>query len=93
MKKEDPLAEFDSERHTAALIFNSTSVMVAMREAVAGFRSLTDPAASKTFLYTGNGLNIVRSTAWINFGVSKTAISYAIQTIAESKVYEKEGIS
>lgn len=71
---------------------NATSVVIALQQAVAGFRTLP-ASASKTFIFTGNILNRVTMPLFLSFGLGKSAGAYAIQNLVEHKLYEKEGIS
>lgn len=62
-----------------------------MAESIKGFRTLP-ASASKTFLYTGNGLNKLIIPSMMTFGMAKTAAAYAIRYAVESGVYEGEGM-
>jgi hypothetical protein len=58
---------------------NTTSVYAAAKEAVAGFEKL--PAdATKTFIYTGNRLNLGPIPVLFDLGVGKAATAHMIQT-------------
>jgi hypothetical protein len=70
---------------------NSTSVLVSMYEAVQAFRNA--PAdASKTFIFTGNILNLKNLPGMLNFGLGKSGPAYAIRHVAETGIYKGEGI-
>merc|ERR1712000_57150 len=69
-----------------------TSVLLALQQAIAGFRGL--PAtASKTFIFTGNILNLVPVPGMLSFGMTKGATAYAIRYLVETKTYEGEGVT
>ena len=70
---------------------NNLSVILAMQHAVRGFRTLP-PSASKTFIMTGNILNLVTPPEVVTFGMSKTATAYAIRNLVEHETYTAEGI-
>ncbi|KAJ9611739.1 hypothetical protein H2200_004923 [Cladophialophora chaetospira] len=71
---------------------NSISVLVALHEATKSFRNA--PAdASKTFIFTGNALNVITLPGMLNFGLGKTVTAYAIRHLVEQKVYAGDGIS
>ena len=71
-----PLADFTRDLKT-----NTTSAFVAAQQAVLGFEQLPD-SASKTFIYTGNILNITTMAPLLNLGVGKSATSHIIQSAA-----------
>lgn len=71
-----PVADF-----THDLAINTTSAYAAAQEAVLAFQELPDDA-SKTFIYTGNGLNDTPAVPYIGLGLGKTATAYAIQLAA-----------
>lgn len=91
--KTDPLADFSLKAYFDQINVNNASVLVSLQQAISGFRSLSDSSASKTFIFTGNVLNLVTSPRMMTFGLSKNATAYAIRTLVEGKVYEGEGIS
>ncbi len=70
---------------------NNTSVILAMQQAVLGFRTLST-SASKTFIMTGNILNLITHPEVVTFGMSKTATSYAIRNLVDHGTYTTEGI-
>ncbi|KAJ5631676.1 short-chain dehydrogenase [Penicillium longicatenatum] len=73
-----PLADF-----TQNLNINTTSVYAAAQEAVKGFAEL--PAdASKTFIYTGNILNLQILPPLLDLGVGKAATAHIIEYLAAS---------
>ena len=62
-----------------------------MQQAILGFRTLPT-SASKTFIMTGNILNLITHPEVVTFGMSKTATAYAIRNLVEHETYTKEGI-
>ncbi|KAJ9499551.1 hypothetical protein H2202_005134 [Exophiala xenobiotica] len=84
--------------HETSMAINSTSVLIAMQQSLAGFRELpatatTASTASKTFIFTGNILNLVPIPGVLSFGMGKAATAYAIRCLVEQKVYEAEGVT
>ena len=88
----DPMSSFDLAKHIPTVAVNNDSVMIALQESIKGFRTLTDANASKTFIFTGNACNVGTRPNFMSFGIGKLATSYAIQTLVEWDVYQKEGI-
>ena len=68
-----PLSEFERD-----LAVNTTSVYVAIEEALAGFESL-QTTIPKTFIFTGNRLNIEPMPALVSMGAGKAAAAHLIQ--------------
>jgi hypothetical protein len=64
-----------------SLLINTTSVYAAAQAAVAAFAKLP-ASASKTFLYTGNGLNVKPMPLMLDLGVGKSASSHLIEALA-----------
>lgn len=62
-----------------------------MQQSVLGFRTLTGSGLSKTFIFTGNMLNVKIMAPMLMFGLGKVGAAYAIKGVVESKAYEKEG--
>lgn len=87
----DPLATFDLDAYHDGLNVNATSVILALQQAVKGFKTL-GPDHSKTFILTGNFLNRKVLPGMLSFGLSKAAGAYAIWNLAETKPYEKDGV-
>ncbi|KIW87309.1 uncharacterized protein Z519_11945 [Cladophialophora bantiana CBS 173.52] len=92
----DPLSLFAPESiqtyHDSQSV-NATSALVSLHEAVKSFRNL--PAsndASKTFIFTGNMLNLKTLKGMLNFGLGKTNTAYAIRYLVENKIYAAEGV-
>jgi NAD(P)-dependent dehydrogenase (short-subunit alcohol dehydrogenase family) len=84
--------------HETSMAINNTSVLIAMQQSLAGFRELpatatTPSTASKTFIFTGNILNLVPLPGVLSFGMGKAATAYAIRCLVEQKVYEAEGVT
>jgi len=72
---------------------NTASPLIALQQSVLGFRSLADKDASKTFIFTGNILNLKTIPGLLTFGLTKNATAYAIRSLVENKSYDSEGIS
>ncbi|KEF63605.1 uncharacterized protein A1O9_01583 [Exophiala aquamarina CBS 119918] len=88
----DPLSSFSLSEYVKHQNINTNSVLVVLQEAVSGFRSLSDPDAAKTFIYTGNILNVITIPGRLTFGLGKSGTAYAIRTLVEGNVYSEEGI-
>lgn len=71
-----------------SLAINTTSVFVAAQQAVLAFDQLPN-SASRTFIYTGNGLPFSPSPAMLDLGVGKAATYHIIQCAAEG--YKDKG--
>ncbi|KAL6853212.1 hypothetical protein J3F83DRAFT_764738 [Trichoderma novae-zelandiae] len=80
---EQPLSSIITDAHV-----NTFSAYVAAQLAVKGFAELP-PDASKTFLYTGNKLNIMTLEPLLSFGMGKSATAHMIHYLAE--VYKDPG--
>jgi hypothetical protein len=70
------------------LSVNFTSVYAAAQEAVAGFDTL-QAGTLKTFIFTGNRLNIEPIPVLLNMGVGKNATAHLIH--ASSMYYKDAG--
>lgn len=68
-----PLSTFEKD-----LAVNVTSVYAAAQEAVAGFATLPASTA-KSFIFTGNRLNIEPMPVLLNMGVGKNAAAHLIR--------------
>ena len=81
------LSTFESD-----LNINTTSVFVAIKEALASFASPSLPeSASRTFIYTGNAMNFASFDGLLTLGVGKSASAHMISSAAaafESKGYK-----
>ncbi|KAK6379049.1 hypothetical protein LTS17_006752 [Exophiala oligosperma] len=91
---EDPLSlsSFKIQDYNSSMSVNTTSVLLALQRAVAGFRTLPASATIKTFIFTGNVLNLVTVPGVLTFGITKSATAYAIRSLVDTKVYQKDGI-
>jgi NAD(P)-dependent dehydrogenase (short-subunit alcohol dehydrogenase family) len=87
----DPIATFDADILTQSLVINTVSAIRAMAESIKGFRTL-DSSASKTFIYTGNGLNKLMIPPMFTFGMAKSSTAYAINMAATGGLYDGEGM-
>lgn len=86
-KPEDPFG-LSLEGYQNDLNINVTSLFIAAQQAVAGFRTL--PASvSKTFIMTGNILNVGIIPGFISQGLGKSAGAHMMW--AASEAYKKEG--
>lgn len=74
---------FAVEDFAERLNINTVSVYAAAKEAVAGFDTLPAEAA-KTFIYTGNKLNLEVQPALLDLGVGKAATAYLIASWAKT---------
>ena len=89
----DPLSTFNYQGYLDSVNVNISSVLLSLQQAVLGFKSLGGAGEqSKTFIYTGNFLNVKVLPGMLTFGLTKSGPSYAIRNLVETKVYEKEGI-
>jgi len=80
------LADFERD-----LAINVTSPYFAAQEAVLGFRDLPS-SIIKTFIYTGNGLNVVKPMPpLLNLGIGKNASAHFVE--GASMAYTKEGFN
>lgn len=64
-----------------SLTINTVSVYAAAQAAIAGWATL-DADASKTFIYTGNGLITKPMPALLDLGVGKQASGHIIEALA-----------
>lgn len=67
---------------------NALSPLFAAKEAVKGFKQLGS-SASRTFIMTGNMLNVVANPPVLVFGMGKSAAAHMIK--AASMAYERQG--
>ncbi|KAF2431635.1 NAD(P)-binding protein [Tothia fuscella] len=81
-----PLSAFDRDMH-----INTTSAFVAAQQAVLGFAQLppSHDDAAKTFLFTGNILNITSLPSFISQGAGKSASAHII--MAAASAYKDRG--
>ena len=80
-KPEDTLT-VSAEDFAADLAINTTSVYVAVQEAVAGFERLSKSEPAPIFLYTGNALNEKKIPGLLTLGLGKAASAYLIESMA-----------
>ena len=78
-----PLSQFEAD-----LAVNTSSVYVAIQEALSGFESLKNDSP-KTFIFTGNRLNIEPMPVLLSMGAGKTATAHLIQ--AAAMTFEDQG--
>ncbi|CAI7586253.1 unnamed protein product [Penicillium palitans] len=71
-----PLADFNRD-----LQINTTSAFVAAQQAALSFEQLPDHR-SKTFIYTGNILNLTHIASLLDLGVGKSATAHIIRSAA-----------
>jgi hypothetical protein len=88
---QDPILGFSTSALQSSLAINVSSVILAMAESIKGFRELPSTAA-KTFIFTGNMLNVNLIPGMMTFGIAKGAAAYAIRTAASTELYTKEGM-
>jgi hypothetical protein len=67
---------------------NTISTFVAAQQAALAFAELPD-SASRTFIYTGNILNITTIPPLLDLGVGKSATAHIIQSAASA--YKDKG--
>jgi hypothetical protein len=67
---------------------NTTSVLAAAHQAVIGFQDLPD-TASRTFIYTGNCLNVSPIIPLLSLGMGKSATAHLIANA--SQAYRNQG--
>jgi NAD(P)-dependent dehydrogenase (short-subunit alcohol dehydrogenase family) len=85
---EDPLSSVSIEDFNHEMAVNATTPFFAAQEAVKGFRQLTD-TASRTFIFTGNKLNVSARPGVLVFGMGKSAAAHLVR--AASIAYEQQG--
>lgn len=89
MSPEDPLCSLSLDEYHQSVAVNLTSAFVAAREAVAGFKEL--PASdAKTFIYSGNKLNVMSDPKTMPFGITKTAAARMVWDCCN--VYRDQGL-
>jgi hypothetical protein len=66
------------EDFTQDLTINTISLYAAIKESLSSFEALPD-SSPKTFLYTGNILNVKPQPAFTTLGVGKTASAHIIE--------------
>lgn len=84
---DDPFAiSLDDFKRDAAV--NITSAFASAQQAVAGFRQLPESAA-RTFIYTGNVLNVTILPKMMSQGVGKSGGAHMIRSAAAA--YQDKG--
>jgi hypothetical protein len=73
-----PIADFNRDLAT-----NTTSVLAAAHQAVTGFQTLPE-TASKTFIYTGNCLNVSPIVPLLSLGMGKSATAHLIANASQA---------
>jgi len=76
---------------TKELTINTISAFVAMKEAVVSFKTLPK-SVSKTFLYTGNILNLLAIPQFLSLGVGKSATSHLLDASMKVSEYTEAGM-
>lgn len=74
---EDPLSALTTGDYERDMAVNLYSAVIAAQEAVRAFAQLPDPA-SKTFIYTGNKLNVMTDPKVITFGIARAGAAHFI---------------
>ncbi|TVY20865.1 Short chain dehydrogenase 1, partial [Lachnellula arida] len=85
---EDPLSSLSVEEVNRDFAVNAISPLFAAQEAVKGFKQL-ESSASRTFILTGNMLNLVAKPSVLTFGIGKAAAAQLIWYA--SVAYEPKG--
>ena len=85
---ENPLDSFSIDEVNGEFAINAISPLFAAKEAVKSFKQL-DRSASRTFIMTGNMLNVVVNPPVLVFGMGKSAAAHMVK--AASMAYEKQG--
>lgn len=85
---EDPLASISIEEVNHEFAVNAISPLFAAKEAVEGFKQLPS-SASRTFIITGNKLNVMAWPQVLTFGMGKTATAHMVWYA--SVAYERQG--
>jgi len=85
---EDPLSSISIEEVNRDFAVNTISPLFAAQEAVKGFKQL-ESSASRTFIMTGNVLNLIAKPDVLTFGMGKSASAHFIWSA--SVAYEQRG--
>ncbi|KAF2672190.1 NAD(P)-binding protein [Microthyrium microscopicum] len=88
LDENDPLEAVTLEDVNRQFAVNSITPLFVAKEAVKGFKQLPS-SASKTFIFTGNKLNVLVWPLVTTFGMGKNATAYLIK--AASQAYDGEG--
>ncbi|KAJ3542794.1 hypothetical protein NM208_g401 [Fusarium decemcellulare] len=78
----DPLS-LTLDNFTRHLAVNTTGAFAAAQQAIIAFGELPN-SAPRTFIYTGNCLNVAPMVQFLDLGVGKSATAYIIQVAAEA---------
>jgi NAD(P)-dependent dehydrogenase (short-subunit alcohol dehydrogenase family) len=85
---EDPLSSISIDEVNDEFAVNVLSPLFAVQEAIKGFKQLPK-SASKTFIYTGNILNLVVKSDALIFGMTKATAAKMIRSATGT--YAKRG--
>ncbi|KAF2497638.1 putative short-chain dehydrogenase [Lophium mytilinum] len=85
---QDPLASISLEDIKSEFAVNSISPLFAAQEAVKGFKQLPS-SASRTFIQTGNALNVIVLPNVLTFGMTKSAAAHMIRSASVG--YKRKG--
>ena len=88
LNEKDPFDSFSLEQFIHDTNINATSAVVAVHHAIQGFKELPF-SGLKTFIYTGNKLNVMPSPKAMYFGMGKTAMAHLIWDC--SVAYREQG--
>lgn len=80
--------ELDLSTFQNDLNVNTTSAFAAIKQAVASFAALPE-TASRTFIYTGNAMNVAPFAGLLTLGTGKSASAHMIAAAAQG--YESKG--
>ncbi|KAL9096018.1 MAG: hypothetical protein Q9165_001540 [Trypethelium subeluteriae] len=84
----DPLSSINEADVSRDMTVNAISPLIAAKCAVAGFGELP-ASSSKTFIHTGNKLNVSPRPPVLVFGMGKSAVAHAV--VALTKAYGVRG--
>jgi NAD(P)-dependent dehydrogenase (short-subunit alcohol dehydrogenase family) len=86
--RNEPFDSISIEGVNEVLAVNAISPLLAAKEAVKGFKQLPS-SASRTFIMTGNTLNVVAWPQVLTFGMGKSSAAYMVW--CASVAYERQG--
>lgn len=75
----DPLSSFSIEDINHEFAVNAISPLFSAQEAVKGFKQLSS-SSSRTFIMTGNALNVIANPPVLPFGMGKNAAAHMIKS-------------
>jgi hypothetical protein len=84
----DPLASISIDEVKRDFAVNTVSPLIAAQEAVKGFKQLPS-SASRTFIQTGNKLNVMAKPDVLTFGMTKSSAAH--MAWSASIAYEQQG--